>query len=53
MGGVANTIVESVNNGKQAACYMHQYLQVYLFALATCVKHFGIVGDVLMYSTLF
>ena len=30
MGGVANTIVESVNNGKQAACYMHQYLQVYV-----------------------
>ena len=40
VGGAANTTVESVNDGKQAAWYMHQYLQVYLFALATCVKHF-------------
>ena len=28
LAGVANTTVESVNDGKQAAWYMHQYLQV-------------------------
>ena len=28
LGGLANTTVESVNDGKQAAWYMHQYLQV-------------------------
>ena len=28
LGGAANTTVESVNDGKQAAWYMHQYLQV-------------------------
>ena len=39
LGGVANTTVESVNDGKQAAWYMHQYFR-YLFALATHVKHF-------------
>ena len=30
LGGVANTSVESVNDGKQAAWYMHQYLQVFV-----------------------
>ena len=29
LGGVANTTIESVNDGKQAAWYMHQYLQVF------------------------
>ena len=28
LAGYANTTVESVNDGKQAAWYMHQYLQV-------------------------
>ena len=28
LGGVANTTVESVNDGKQASWFMHQYLQV-------------------------
>ena len=28
MAGVANTTVESVNDGKQAAWFIHQYLQV-------------------------
>ena len=28
LAGLANTTVESVNDGKQAAWYMHQYLQV-------------------------
>ena len=28
LAGCANTTVESVNDGKQAAWYMHQYLQV-------------------------
>ena len=27
--GVANTTVESVNDGKQASWFMHQYLQVW------------------------
>lgn len=28
IGGVANTTVESVNDGKQASWYMHKYIQV-------------------------
>ncbi len=28
LAGFANTTVESVNDGKQAAWYLHQYLQV-------------------------
>lgn len=28
IGGVANTTVESVNDGKQASWYMHRYIQV-------------------------
>ncbi len=28
LAGSANTTVESVNDGKQAAWYIHQYLQV-------------------------
>lgn len=28
VGGVANTTVESVNDGKQASWYMHRYIQV-------------------------
>ena len=37
--GVANTTVESVNDGKTAAWYMHKYIQVILlhnFLLHTC-----------------
>lgn len=30
--GVANTTVESVNDGKTAAWYMHKYIQVLLFS---------------------
>ena len=30
LAGVANTTVESVNDGKQAAWSMHQYLQVHI-----------------------
>ena len=30
LAGFANTTVESVNDGKHAAWYMHQYLQVWL-----------------------
>lgn len=28
IGGIANTTVESVNDGKQASWYMHRYIQV-------------------------
>ena len=32
LAGFANTTVESVNDGKHAAWYMHQYLQVHVRA---------------------
>ena len=32
LAGCANTTVESVNDGKQAAWYMHMYLQVRMWA---------------------
>ena len=32
--GVANTTVESVNDGKTAAWYMHKYIQVYIYFLS-------------------
>ena len=36
LGGVANTTIESVNDGKQAAWYMHQYLQVFVCSSHMC-----------------
>ena len=36
LGGVANISVESVNDGKQAAWYMHQYLQVFVCSSHAC-----------------
>ena len=33
LAGLANTTVESVNDGKQAAWYMHCYLQVHVFPI--------------------
>ena len=32
--GVANTTVESTNDGKQAAWHMHKYLQVWVMLLS-------------------
>ena len=35
LAGMANTTVESVNDGKSAAWYMHKYLQVRLLVIVT------------------
>ena len=46
LGGVANTTVESVNDGNQAAWYMHQYLQVFVCSSHVCeALFFGMVED--------
>ena len=50
LGGVANTTVESVNDGKQAAWYMHQYLQVFVSFSHVCE---ALSLDVLMHSAYF
>ena len=36
LGGLANTTAEFVNDGKQAAWYMHQYLQVFVCSSHMC-----------------
>ena len=36
VGGVTNTTAESVNDGKQAARYVHQYLQVFVCSSHVC-----------------
>ena len=43
--GVAETTVESVNDGKTAAWYMHQYIQVLLtdFMFLTIFIHFRLI----------
>jgi len=43
--GVAETTVESVNDGKTAAWYMHQYIQVLLidFMFLTIFLHFRLL----------
>ena len=47
LAGCANTTVESVNDGKQAAWYMHQYLQVY----NTCMHQYLQVYNTYMHNT--
>ena len=37
LAGVANTTVESVNDGKQASWFMHQYLQVHVYTMYMCM----------------
>ena len=37
LAGLANTTVESVNDGKHAAWYMHQYLQVHVVPVLMCL----------------
>lgn len=36
IGGLANTTVESVNDGKQASWYMHRYIQVIFLKVFFC-----------------
>lgn len=42
IGGLANTTVESVNDGKQASWYMHRYIQVILLKYFS-VSHFYVL----------
>ena len=47
LAGVANTTVESVNDGKQAAWYMHMHLQVRVN------EHLLLVGYSFSFPTLY
>ncbi len=44
LAGFANTTVESVNDGKQAAWYLHQYLQVGSIYIVGPVADISILG---------
>lgn len=45
IGGLANTTVESVNDGKQASWYMHRYIQVIFFFKYFSLSHFYLLLD--------
>lgn len=44
IGGLANTTVESVNDGKQASWYMHRYIQVIVLKYSS-LSHFYLLLD--------
>ena len=50
LAGWANTTVESVNDGKQAAWHMHQYLQVHMRASTVCSWMEGIFMHMLTHA---
>lgn len=39
--GLANTTVESVNDGKQASWHIHKYIQVGLPMIIVCIRTYG------------